>query len=119
MTLWQKHVVFFALPIAVATTLMLAAPTHNTPDWLIQVSAACVVVAIAYAYLAIDIWAKKERAYSRLALSLIVIGTVAFMAGITSRQPVLAACGGLINAGVGVYLTGLLARWSDRLKQRK
>jgi FtsH-binding integral membrane protein len=75
MASWMKHVLGLLLPTAVAVGLMASAPKQDAPDWIISVSALCVVVAIVYCYVVFSRWMTARQNHSKVALSLFVGGS--------------------------------------------
>lgn len=49
MTPWQKHVLGLVLPLGVSATTLALAPEYDAPEWMINVSAAGIIIAIGYA----------------------------------------------------------------------
>lgn len=117
MASWMKHVLGLLLPVAVAAGLMASAPKQDAPEWVISVSALCVVVAIAYGSIIFFRWMDARQNHSKVALFLIVGGSAAMLGGWAYENALLAAFGGLVNVAVGVFLIGTFGRWANTLKR--
>lgn len=110
MTQWQKHLLGLVLPLAVSATTFAFAPEYDAPQWMINVSAGGIIIAIGYAVFLYSRLASRGGDYFIAPAVMFVTGAAGVLVGLTQHSPVLAALGGLVPFSGIVLATGYLWR---------
>jgi predicted cobalt transporter CbtA len=110
MTQWQKHVLGFVLPLAVSATMLAMAPEYDAPEWMINVSAGGIIIAIGYAVILYTHFARHGRNYLIAPVAIFIIGLVGGLAGLKLQSPTLVGLGGLVPLSAIMLAAGFLQR---------
>ena len=109
MTPWQKHVLGLVLPLAVSATILAFAPEYDAPEWMINVSAAGIIIAIGYAVYLYGRIARRGGNYLIAPALVFAIGVAGWLVGLTYESAAL-ALGGLLPLSGIMLAVGFLHR---------
>lgn len=114
---WQKHVLGLVLPLAVGATTLALAPEYDAPDWMINVSAGGIGVAIVYAVFLYVGLARRGGNFVVAPLVMAVIGCAGWLVGQLQNSMALVALGGLVPLSGMMLAIGYLHRRSGQAER--
>ena len=110
MTPWQKHVLRLVLPLGVGATTIALAPEYDAPEWMVNVSAAGIIIAIGYALFLYSRTASRGGNYLIAPVVMFIIGVAGWLLGLTYQSAGLVALGGLVPVSGIMLAVGFLHR---------
>ena len=110
---YGKHVLGLVLPLAVSSIVLALAPEYDAPDWMITLSVAGIIIALAYGYVQVEFWMRRHRDHTVVSVALLAVGLLGWVLGVALGSLVLQALLGLVPVAMAVLLSGFLARRMD------